>query len=446
MKRFFPSVCRAALAAVALFACASARADWLFWTVDFDDPQNLPPNTETLQPNPMGADGKDAYVWLTVVNGDDITRLTTTSVQLEGDGNGAAPYWQSFEIDPSAYSEGAYMFFIEIGAQVGAAFSASEGLTYTDLVSAGFIQQTIDPLGGVWNAAGSTWHAVPEPTSALLLLMGGALLALRRRRRAATRAAAACAVACTVCLGARAEQQFHALDVANVVGVAAITNAVDYLPLVAQFGQVSVMSNQPQNAAAFVTNLVFTANLEAGDMLYAYDHVAKGYRAYELDAKKAWVAKTVHDVSVTTQDLAAASYDLRHDWGYGFWIQRANIAERADKTVFLAGQVPMGDVHVTVLGSSGSARGQTLIGNPFGTEWNLNDKTVFNWASYAAVGDRIQLNRSPSRIFQWSATKGWVNKTGRDAAVIPAGESFWYQRPQTVTTGLDLAFPAVLPR
>jgi len=232
----------------------------------------------------------------------------------------------------------------------------------------------------------------------------------------------------------------HRIDVANVVGVTIITSSDEYLPLVVPYGKVGVSANRPSNITAYATNLVFTANLNACDMLYVYNHDQQKYHAYELQSNtgdttkpKEWQEKTVYDASVTGwgagEDMVIAN--MTQPWGYGFWLQRVGITNRVDKKVYLAGQVPVGNVTVTANESTATVLGKTLFGNPFNQAWDIN---TYNWSGKARQWDTIQVCGKASMIFQYNGTT-WVRKSsGRNkTTVIPAGTAFWYQRGTTTT-------------
>lgn len=251
-------------------------------------------------------------------------------------------------------------------------------------------------------------------------------------------------------------------SIPNTIGVHTVTSDREYLPLVVCYGETSVSTNLPLNRTQHATNLVFTANLEEDDRLFVYDHGRKGYVTYVLDANKCWQPDVVFAATETAQkekkDFSPAG-DQSQAWGYGFWLYRKDADKRADKSVWLAGQVPVGEVRITLAPTTSEVKGgktvytygETLVGNPLGEPWDLNDKSVMDWASAGVVeNDHIQLNDEKATVFYWQKDRltgvaSWSTKTiDRVPAVIPPGASFWFVRgkkgnaPMTVTfrTGL----------
>jgi len=260
-----------------------------------------------------------------------------------------------------------------------------------------------------------------------------------------------------------ATTSFSSFDIPNVVGVTKIESAAEYLPLVVQYGKVGVYANAPINNSCLVTNLVFTGNLREGDMLYAYDHAKKAYRAFSLGEDKKWAAVSVYSAAMTnaTDSLVAkenVNIDVTQSWGYGFWLHRPDIGvgDRTDTRVYLAGQVPVGAIKVNVAPSikdgNTTTVGKTLMGNPGNVAWSISDiNSAINDAKGTPVAfDTIQFDTNPATIFQYSVNSktkegSWKKKIGNlNSDAIPAGRSFWYQRAKAGTEALQITFPAVL--
>jgi len=178
----------------AIFGAAlSVQADWIYWTLNFDEPQSEADTEKADFPvdNPTG--NNKAYVWMMMADytGDTPTYTRVGAIQQltgeEGEGghlSGDVP-WRIYEIniDTSQYDDADFRFFVEIGNTSGNPdYHSATWYTLSELQTAGYVKPTIGTLAQPWNPAADGWVA-PEPSSGLLLLMGGALLALRRRRR-----------------------------------------------------------------------------------------------------------------------------------------------------------------------------------------------------------------------------------------------------------------------
>jgi len=175
---------RLTIAASILLALAfvlPVKAEYLYWTVDFAETGA----TESPWADPTTT----PQVWL-VASTDPVSGKGGT-VLSDIAGNASVPAVGGQAIggiditDLQSYSSSAYTFFIEMGAIAGQADYTSAGMSYADLVSAGFVKSGWTAMDGFWNASMTAWsptHAIPEPTSGVLTLIGVALLALRRRR------------------------------------------------------------------------------------------------------------------------------------------------------------------------------------------------------------------------------------------------------------------------
>jgi len=248
--------------------------------------------------------------------------------------------------------------------------------------------------------------------------------------------AAVVALVSSVLFGAAEDVNVTSIAVQNVIGVEQLTSEREYTPLAVCYGATAVRANLPVNEVRPVTDLVFTANLEEDDQLFVFDHTRKGYVTYRLNADKAWEPDTVF--AALPENDGIKDFDPLDDqsqpWGYGFWLRRKNISERADKRIFLAGQVSVGAVSVSIAPSTASEFGKTLIGNPLGAPWNLNDTSIVDWSDYAQLNDHIQLNDASATVYYWKRLStnpvryGWKRVSGTGDGVIPAGAAFWYVR------------------
>lgn len=162
----------------------SAKADWLYWTLDFtgggapwqvSDPQQTAPSAAWLVAR--SSEGGDAISYSSLFESGD----STVGVDLSTLWSGIDV---AFRTDIGDGPSAAYNFYIELGNTFGEATWVSEGLSYTDAKNAGHI--TASAMQSIaltaWTPEDWTGSAIPEPTSGLLVLMGMGLLTLRRRR------------------------------------------------------------------------------------------------------------------------------------------------------------------------------------------------------------------------------------------------------------------------
>lgn len=234
------------------------------------------------------------------------------------------------------------------------------------------------------------------------------------------------------------------ISIPNVIGVEQLTSDREYTPLAVCYGATAVSANRPVNEVRHVTNLVFTANLQENDQLFVFDHDRKGYVTYRLTADKAWEPETVFDPLLKSKDMTPNTNQAQ-PWGYGFWLRRPGIDKRADKRIFLAGQVSIDSVSVSIEDSTASTFGKTLIGNPLGAPWDLNDTKIIDWSTVAKENDHIQLNDASATMYYWKKlTKspekwGWKRVSGKGDGVIPAGAAFWYVRAKPTAAEVKAA-------
>ena len=171
------------LGLLALFGL-SAKADWLYWTLDFtggdapwqvSDPQQSAPSAAWLVAR--SSEGGDAISYSSLFEGG----ASTVGVDL-------SDFWSKIEVafrtDIGGNPGSAYNFYIELGNTLGEATWVSDGISYNDAQNFGHITASAMQSVGLtaWTPENWTESAVPEPTSGLLVLMGMGLLALRRRR------------------------------------------------------------------------------------------------------------------------------------------------------------------------------------------------------------------------------------------------------------------------
>jgi len=197
-------------------AVLTTRADYLYWTLDFDNPQATAEIGLLPKDNPTS---NNAYVWLTAYtcqtdgngnlvkdsNGYVFTKRQVINWAVDDDGQysvegqhldttgkpngggglgeydgGGRTAWNI--VDLSGF-DADVVFAVEMGATYGEVDYFSVQYTAAQLEAMGYTKDIIGTMEAPWNPAVGTW-SVPEPSSGLLMLLGGALMALRRRWRA----------------------------------------------------------------------------------------------------------------------------------------------------------------------------------------------------------------------------------------------------------------------
>ncbi len=189
----------AVFAAVAIFAFASAQAEWLYWQVDFNA-------DGAKQLVPAWSGESDPYVWLvavdkdgnkTTLSGVDESKKAVTYIQLSALEDDDTVYKLSMDIASSLLGnlddETQYSFVVELGNITTdssgkiveeALYTTVTPMTYKDLQQKSYIRpgDQFSNLGS-WNPALIGFKAVPEPTGGMLFGFGLCMLALRRRRK-----------------------------------------------------------------------------------------------------------------------------------------------------------------------------------------------------------------------------------------------------------------------
>ena len=183
-------------------------------------------------------------------------------------------------------------------------------------------------------------------------------------------------------------------------------------------------------------DLVKTTNLTTGDKLYVYDGASKMYKAWQLRDSGLWEALAVYRVAdgyVDFNQAGTAPEASAVARGTGVWLQR----QRTEGPVYLCGQVETASVTTPL------AAGWNLIGSPTTAACDLSQLEP-------ADGDRIVVpTAAEPKNMTWKAgTEGspgswgyWENRlvtkwgvtvavpTWVENAVVPAGNAFWYIRP-----------------
>ncbi len=197
----------AVFAAVAIFAFASAQAEWLYWQVDFNA-------DNAIQLNPPWSSEEKPYVWLvmvdnttgdrTILSGENEKGESVTYIQLtqakEREEDGTVTV-KKFAMNITGDDLGSvtddkatrYSFLVELGNLVrddngdligNASYTTRTPLSYGALSDAQYIRDA-DSFSNQssWNPALIGFKAVPEPTGGMLFGFGLCMLALRRRRK-----------------------------------------------------------------------------------------------------------------------------------------------------------------------------------------------------------------------------------------------------------------------
>ena len=183
-------------------------------------------------------------------------------------------------------------------------------------------------------------------------------------------------------------------------------------------------------------DLVKTTNLTTGDKLYVYDGASKMYKAWQLRDSGLWEALAVYRVAdgyVDFNQAGTAPEASAVARGTGVWLQR----QRTEGPVYLCGQVETASVTTPL------AAGWNLVGSPTTAACDLSQLEP-------ATGDRIVVpTAAEPKNMTWKAgTEGspgswgyWENRlvtkwgvtvavpTWVENAVVPAGNAFWYIRP-----------------
>lgn len=138
-----------------------------------------------------------------------------------------------------------------------------------------------------------------------------------------------------------------------------------------------------------LSNLVSTATLDAGDIVYLYE--GETWLGYQLSASGVWEAlTTVNGTDVVSPQAADAKRLVR---GTGLIIQRAD----KTKPIYLCGRCDSEAVTTAIADSS-----TVLIANS-------SDAEVTIGSTVGAAGDqiRVPLNGGAMKIYEKDSAKGW---------------------------------------
>ena len=180
------------------------------------------------------------------------------------------------------------------------------------------------------------------------------------------------------------------------------------------------------DTAIKITDVVRTAELNAGDKLYYYDRESGKYNVWVLKSNKEWeAATTVSDSSlfVTTSNEPSLTR------GNAFILVRENPAD----AFYLFGQVPSSASPVMTMIRSSSAPVLTLFAPPSTSDTTINSGT---WSN---VNDGDMLIVDGKAPYTYVSGTGWCHKkitegkTGWEyqfndtTDTIPAGQGAWFR-------------------
>lgn len=225
------------------------------------------------------------------------------------------------------------------------------------------------------------------------------------------------------------------IDSTNTVGMTCFSSSLEELPIGVIYGDYATT-----NLEMSVTNLLWTGNLEVGDELWIYDHAQGKYISMWFNSDEEWEAVSVD---------GGTKIDVEKDvfkYGRGVWLRRPNLADRADKNVYAFGQVPVGEIQVTVAPGTGTKATSTLISLPISEPLDLNGG-VIDWSAVALKGDVLRVPQEDGTMngYSWNVSqKKWYVISGgkivTEGLIVPRGKGFWYSRAAKNTTGATLTW------
>ena len=143
-------------------ASIAAHAEYLYWQAPTTTP-----------------DGISSYSYATLWTSTDNTSYTVIN------DNGTTLYFDATTANDTDVGSAQY-FYIELVNYADSSYTVvgrSEVATYDSLISAGALHSDLATnLSKMTAWVGSSYSAVPEPTSGLLMLMGFAMLGLKRKK------------------------------------------------------------------------------------------------------------------------------------------------------------------------------------------------------------------------------------------------------------------------
>lgn len=167
MKKIFALVTVLALGFAASAASSVTRGGYVHWTLD-----------------PVSAEVKFAYVMVAAEDSDSNKEYLTIGNTSETIVWDQATFPETTNLGAEYYSKVVNTapdtsYFLELYDLEGNVIATSQAVTYSDLMSGGFIYEDMSTTGVT-----KTYHfgaAIPEPTGGLLLALGLCVLALKRK-------------------------------------------------------------------------------------------------------------------------------------------------------------------------------------------------------------------------------------------------------------------------
>ena len=221
------------------------------------------------------------------------------------------------------------------------------------------------------------------------------------------------------------------VDAECILGVLPVAVAADQNDIILNIPWIEASQSSTGDGVA-VVNLVKTANLSDGDMLFWYDGSA--YQAWTID-KNAWVPTLVSKSAGIPAAVEATEETLQR--GQAIILHRLDAEEAA--TIYIVGQYVAGSGSSTIAAGAPKAPVYTLIAPP-----SVDSPTVLSAKLTSAVdGDEVtfmkggQIKSYSYKGTSWGTTSLDQTKTpprpvftpaSADDMTLPAGAGLYYKR------------------
>lgn len=180
-----------------------------------------------------------------------------------------------------------------------------------------------------------------------------------------------------------------------------------------------------------VTDVIKTANLNAGDWLYYYDTNAKGYKAWQLDDGKKWMPADVVKDDKTIIAVAGSEQTLER--GNAILLKRSGTGTRAT-SVYLYGQVPTtSETTISIALGTSAVPAYTLLAPPADSNYDINAATWGNvgendWVIISGAAP-LNYNKETSmwgHFVVYKVNNKFVKAWTYDNVTVPAGQGIWF--------------------